>query len=216
MQPSEDEARLSLSLREIYQNKQTVDPKGQEWDSLINSDASSPQVSTEKGSFKSPCLLLGLFEANLDLDLLNLLWCRCWLWTLELIRGSQSVHQASRLPLASAAPPRPYRTPHPPFPEFTVRMKEAAPPPRHCRPLARLYTSHDRTAGNRMLRLHWTTLWYSHCKTHYPELPSTKYVFIQNNIYTRDIDFREKCLFNLDYLHLFMELKIWIFYIQFL
>ncbi|XP_026995469.2 M-phase phosphoprotein 9 [Tachysurus fulvidraco] len=45
-QPSEDEARLSLSLREIYQNKQTVDPKGQEWDSLINSDASSPQVLT--------------------------------------------------------------------------------------------------------------------------------------------------------------------------
>ncbi|XP_058268473.1 M-phase phosphoprotein 9 [Hemibagrus wyckioides] len=45
-QPLEDEARLSLSLREIYQNKQKVDPKGQEWDSLINSDASSPQVLT--------------------------------------------------------------------------------------------------------------------------------------------------------------------------
>ncbi|KAB5543372.1 hypothetical protein PHYPO_G00078300 [Pangasianodon hypophthalmus] len=45
-QPLEDEARLSLSLREIYQSKHKVDPKGQEWDSLINSDASSPQVLT--------------------------------------------------------------------------------------------------------------------------------------------------------------------------
>ncbi|XP_053502036.1 M-phase phosphoprotein 9 isoform X1 [Ictalurus furcatus] len=45
-QHSEDEARLSLSLREIYQSKQKVDPKGQEWDSLINSDASSPQMLT--------------------------------------------------------------------------------------------------------------------------------------------------------------------------
>lgn len=45
MQPLEDEAQLSLSLREIYQFKK-VDPKGQEWDSLINSDASSPQVLT--------------------------------------------------------------------------------------------------------------------------------------------------------------------------
>ncbi|XP_060765152.1 M-phase phosphoprotein 9 [Neoarius graeffei] len=45
-QPREDEAQLSLSLREIYQSKQKVDPKGQEWDSLINSDASSPQVLT--------------------------------------------------------------------------------------------------------------------------------------------------------------------------
>ncbi|XP_017549141.1 M-phase phosphoprotein 9 [Pygocentrus nattereri] len=43
-QPLADEARLSLSLREIYQSKQKADPKGQEWDSLINSDASSPQV----------------------------------------------------------------------------------------------------------------------------------------------------------------------------
>ncbi|XP_036450867.1 M-phase phosphoprotein 9 [Colossoma macropomum] len=43
-QPLADEARLSLSLREIYQSKQKGDPKGQEWDSLINSDASSPQV----------------------------------------------------------------------------------------------------------------------------------------------------------------------------
>ncbi|XP_077099794.1 M-phase phosphoprotein 9 isoform X2 [Siphateles boraxobius] len=34
-----------LSLREIYQNKR-ADPKGHEWDSLINSSASSPQVLT--------------------------------------------------------------------------------------------------------------------------------------------------------------------------
>ncbi|XP_046717421.1 M-phase phosphoprotein 9 isoform X2 [Silurus meridionalis] len=45
-QPLEEEERMSLSLREIYQSKQKVDPKGQEWDSLINSDASSPQVLT--------------------------------------------------------------------------------------------------------------------------------------------------------------------------
>ncbi|XP_062870476.1 M-phase phosphoprotein 9 isoform X2 [Trichomycterus rosablanca] len=45
-QPLEDEARLSVSLREIYQNKQKGETKGQEWDSLINSDASSPQVFT--------------------------------------------------------------------------------------------------------------------------------------------------------------------------
>ncbi|XP_066506945.1 M-phase phosphoprotein 9 isoform X2 [Hoplias malabaricus] len=43
-QPLADDARLSLSLREIYQSKQKGDSKGQEWDSLINSDASSPQV----------------------------------------------------------------------------------------------------------------------------------------------------------------------------
>ncbi|KAI4901053.1 hypothetical protein NFI96_034331 [Prochilodus magdalenae] len=43
-QPLADEARLSLSLREIYQSKLKGDPRGQEWDSLINSDASSPQV----------------------------------------------------------------------------------------------------------------------------------------------------------------------------
>ncbi|XP_072514753.1 M-phase phosphoprotein 9 [Salminus brasiliensis] len=43
-QPPADETRLSVSLREIYHNKQKGDPKGQEWDSLINSDASSPQV----------------------------------------------------------------------------------------------------------------------------------------------------------------------------
>lgn len=49
MQPLEDEARLSLSLREIYKSKHKVDSKGQEWDSLINSDASSPQVSTGAG-----------------------------------------------------------------------------------------------------------------------------------------------------------------------
>uniref|UniRef100_A0A9J7ZIY7 M-phase phosphoprotein 9 n=1 Tax=Cyprinus carpio carpio TaxID=630221 RepID=A0A9J7ZIY7_CYPCA len=38
-----DENRLSL--REIYQNKR-ADPKGHEWDSLINSSTSSPQVLT--------------------------------------------------------------------------------------------------------------------------------------------------------------------------
>ncbi|XP_026877268.2 M-phase phosphoprotein 9 isoform X1 [Electrophorus electricus] len=42
-QPLADEARLSLSLKEIYQRKQKGDPKGQEWDSLITSDASSLQ-----------------------------------------------------------------------------------------------------------------------------------------------------------------------------
>uniref|UniRef100_W5LJV5 M-phase phosphoprotein 9 n=1 Tax=Astyanax mexicanus TaxID=7994 RepID=W5LJV5_ASTMX len=44
VQPLADEARLSVSLREIYHSKQKGEPRGQEWDSLINSDTSSPQV----------------------------------------------------------------------------------------------------------------------------------------------------------------------------
>ncbi|TSM28134.1 M-phase phosphoprotein 9 [Bagarius yarrelli] len=44
-QPLEDEAQLSVSLRDVYQSKHK-DPKVQEWDSLINSDTSSPQVLT--------------------------------------------------------------------------------------------------------------------------------------------------------------------------
>ncbi|XP_057177719.1 M-phase phosphoprotein 9 isoform X2 [Triplophysa rosa] len=41
-----DDSQLSVSLREIYHSKHRADPKGHEWDSLINSSNSSPQVLT--------------------------------------------------------------------------------------------------------------------------------------------------------------------------
>lgn len=41
-----EDSRLSVSLREIYHSKHRADPKGHEWDSLINSSNSSPQVLT--------------------------------------------------------------------------------------------------------------------------------------------------------------------------
>lgn len=98
---------------------------------------------------------------------LTFLGCRFWLWSPELIRGSQSARQASRLPRASAAPPRPCPTPHTPFPGFTAKTKAAAQPPWHCRPQpARLYTSHAQTPAVRWLLLPWTTPWYSRCKNH--------------------------------------------------
>ncbi|XP_076876873.1 M-phase phosphoprotein 9 [Brachyhypopomus gauderio] len=46
-QPLADEARPSLSLKEIYRGKHKGEPKCQEWDSLITSDASSLQVLTQ-------------------------------------------------------------------------------------------------------------------------------------------------------------------------
>ncbi|XP_056592054.1 M-phase phosphoprotein 9 [Triplophysa dalaica] len=41
-----DDSQLSVSLREIYHSKHRADPKGHEWDSLINSSNASPQVLT--------------------------------------------------------------------------------------------------------------------------------------------------------------------------
>lgn len=44
-----DDSQLSVSLREIYHSKHRADPKGHEWDSVINSSNASPQVrATEK------------------------------------------------------------------------------------------------------------------------------------------------------------------------